>query len=74
MLINDNGYPRIAYASDFENTTITLTPDEWQELCALLEYRKQTKPCVFSKLNKSIYEKLKANPPKLKSQYKVIKE
>lgn len=74
MLINDNGYERIAYASDFENTTITLTPDEWQELCALLEYRKQTKPCAFSKLNKPIYEKLKANPPKLKNQYKVIKE
>lgn len=60
--------------SDFENTTITLTPEEWQELCALLEYRKQTKPCAFCKLNKPIYEKLKANPPKLKNQYKVIEE
>ena len=73
MLINDNGCARIAYASDFENTTITLTPEEWQELCALPEYRKQTKPCAFCKLNKSIYEKLKTNPPKLKNRYKIIK-
>lgn len=72
MLINDNGRARIAYATDFENTTITLTPAEWQELCELLEYRKQTKPYVFRKSNKSIYEKLQANPPKLKNQYKVI--
>lgn len=74
MLINDNGHARIAYASDFENTTITLTPEEWQELYALLEYRKKTKPCAFCKLNKPIYEKLKANPPKLKNQYKIIEE
>lgn len=74
MLISDNGEARVAYAEDFENTTITLTPQEWQELCALLEYRRQTKPCVFSISNKPIYEKLKANPPKLKNQYKVIKE
>lgn len=74
MLINDNGHARIASASDFENTAITLTPEEWQELCALLEYRRQTKPCAFCKLNKPIYEKLKANPPKLKNQYKAIKE
>lgn len=74
MPINDNGHARIAYAADFESTTVTLTPEEWQELCALLEYRKQTKPCAFCKLSKPIYEKLKANPPKLKNQYKVIKE
>ena len=72
MLINDNGHERIAYASDFEDTAITLTPKEWQELCSLLEYRKQTKPCAFCKLNKSIYKKLQANPPKLKDRYKVI--
>ena len=72
-MINDNGYARIAYASDFESTTVTLTPEEWQELCALLECRKQTKPCAFCKLNKAIYEKLKTNPPRLKNQYKVIR-
>lgn len=67
MLIRDNdGNERIAMHGDFQDTTITLTPYEWQELCMLLEYRKQTKPCVFVKENKAVYEKLRNNPPVLK--------
>ena len=69
MLIIDHGKERIAYNTDFDDTTITLTPAEWQELEALLEYRKQTKPCVFAKVNASIYRKLKENPPRLKACY-----
>ena len=67
MLIRDiDGNERIAMHEDFQDTTITLTPYEWQEMCALLEYRKQTKPCVFVKENKAVYEKLRNNPPSLK--------
>lgn len=75
MLIRDEkGQERVAYAPDFQDVTITLTPIEWQELCALLEYRKQTKPCAYSKLNKPIYEKLKANQPQLKPGLEEIKQ
>lgn len=35
-------------------------------MCSLLEYRKQTKPCVFHKENRTVYEKLLSNPPSLK--------
>lgn len=67
MLIRDqDGNERIAYAADFNNTSITLTPIEWQELVALMEYRKKTTPNVFHKAPKKIYEKLKANPPLLR--------
>ena len=67
MLIRDiDGNERIAMHDDFQDTAINLTPKEWQELCSLLEYRKQTKPCVFAKENKTIYAKLKRNPPVLK--------
>ena len=67
MLIKDqDGNERIAAHGDFQDTTITLTPKEWQEMCSLLEYRKQTKPCVFAKENRTIYAKLKRNPPVLK--------
>lgn len=67
MLIRDaDGNERIAMHEDFQDTTIILTPFEWQEMCALLEYRKQTKPCVFVKENKAVYEKLRNNPPVLK--------
>lgn len=67
MLIKDaDGKERIAMHADFKDTTITLTPREWQEMCSLLEYRKQTKPCVFAKENRYIYEKLLNNPPSLK--------
>lgn len=74
MLIRDkDGNERIAYAEDFLDTSITLTPQEWQELCALLEYRKKTKPCVFAKANMKIYEKLMANPPLLRDGVTEIK-
>lgn len=67
MLIRDqDGNERIAYAEDFKETSITLTPQEWLELCSLLEYRKKTKPCVFAKTNMKTYKKLKANPPLLR--------
>ena len=67
MLIKDaDGNERIAMHGDFQDTTITLTPREWQEMCSLLEYRKQTKPCVFHKENRAVYEKLRNNPPVLK--------
>ena len=67
MLIKDaDGKERIAMHGDFQDTAITLTPKEWQELCSLLEYRKQTKPCVFAKENRTVYEKLRNNPPVLK--------
>ena len=71
--INDNGQKRVAYAEDYNDTTISLTPAEWQELVDLLEYRKQTKPCVFSRRNAPILRKLKENPPKLKPCYTEIK-
>lgn len=35
-------------------------------MCSLLEYRKQTKPCVFARENRTVYEKLHNNPPALK--------
>lgn len=67
MLIKDaDGKERIAAHGDFQDTTITLTPKEWQEMCSLLEYRKQTKPCVFARENRTVYEKLLNNPPSLK--------
>ena len=72
MLIDDNGHVRIAYAGDFQDTTITLTPREWLELKSLLEYRKQTKPCVFAKENMSIYEKLLEGAPRLKECYREV--
>lgn len=67
MLIKDlDGNMRIAGHGDFQDTTIALTPKEWQEMCSLLEYRKQTKPCVFARENRTVYEKLRNNPPALK--------
>ena len=67
MLIKDaDGNERIAMHGDYQDTTITLTPREWQEMCWLLEYRKQTKPCGFAKENRTVYEKLVSNPPTLK--------
>lgn len=67
MLIKDaDGNERIAMHGDFQDTAITLTPNEWQEMCSLFEYRKQTKPCVFHKENRTVYEKLHNNPPSLK--------
>ena len=67
MLIKDSdGKERIAMHGDFQDTTITLTPKEWQEMCMLLEYRKTTKPCVFARENRTVYEKLINNPPSLK--------
>ena len=67
MLIRDaDGKERIAMHGDFQDTAINLTPKEWQELCSLLEYRKQTKPCVFAKENRTVYEKLLNNTPSLK--------
>lgn len=75
MLIRDqDGNERIAYTEDFQETSITLTPQEWLELCSLLEYRKQTKPCVFAKTNMKIYKKLKANPPLLRDGLTEIKD
>lgn len=75
MLIRDkDGNERIAYAEDFQDTSITLTPQEWLELCALLEYRKKTKPCVFAKANMKIYKKLQDNPPLLKDGVTEIKD
>lgn len=74
MLIRDkDGNERIAYADDFKDTSITLNPIEWQDLVGLMEYRKHTKPCVFAKANKKIYEKLKANPPLLRDGVTEIK-
>ncbi len=72
MLIEDNDKIRIAYTEDFQDTTITLTPQEWQELKSLLEYRKQTKPCGFAKANATIYKKLVEGAPKLKECYREI--
>ena len=67
MLIKDtDGKERIAMHGDFQDTTITLTPKEWQEMCLLLEYRKKTKPYVFARENRTVYEKLTNNPPALK--------
>lgn len=76
MLIRDEkGQERVAYAPDFQDVTITLTPMEWQELRHIFEYsRERTKPNPFSKLNKSIYEKLKANQPPLKPGLEEIKQ
>lgn len=74
MLIRDqDGNERIAYAEDFKETSITLTPQEWLELCSLMEYRKKTKPCVFAKTNMTTYKKLKANPPLLRDGLMEIK-
>ena len=73
MLVNDNGVERVAYAEDYEDTTITLTPIEWQELKDLFEFRKQTKPCTFAKSTKSIYKKIIDAAPKLKDNLKEIK-
>lgn len=67
LLIRDqDGNERIAYAADFNDTSITLTPIEWQELVGLMECRKKTTPNVFHKASASIQKKLMANPPLLR--------
>lgn len=76
MIIKKDG--TIAIADDFENVTIELTPIEWQELVTFFEYRKHNDkdivrpgkkyPNPLSKVNRTIYQKLMENKPKLKEE------
>lgn len=45
MIILDNGIERCACHSDFENVSITFTPDEWQELDKKQCATAPTSPC-----------------------------
>lgn len=76
MTIKKDG--TVAVADDFENVTIELTPIEWQELVSFFEYRKHSSndivrpgkkyPNPFAKANRTIYQKLMENKPKLKEE------
>lgn len=76
MTIKKDG--TVAVADDFENVTIELTPIEWQELVTFFEYRKHSYkdivrpgkkyPNLFAKANRTIYQKLMENKPKLKEE------
>jgi type IV secretory pathway component VirB8 len=67
MIIDANGYTRIANESDFQDVQITFTPTEWQELLEFFQLRKKFNPSVFHKSTKTIYQKLLENQPKLKA-------
>ena len=72
MLIKDKGLIRCAYPSDFENVIIEFTPEEWEELDKLFDFRLKTFPNLFSKTTGKIHKKIKDNQPKLKANYKVV--
>jgi len=72
MFIDDNGKTRVAYAKDFCDVTITLTPVEWQDLKEFFEMQKKFKPSVMKKSTYSILQKLLENEPKLKPEYKKV--
>lgn len=57
-----------------EGVMLHLTPDEWNELCNFMFWRKKDKPAAFKKCGASILAKLEANPPKLKSCYTLVKD
>ena len=72
---DDKGEERIAYAKDFNDTTVTLTPAEWNEITKLLQYgSKKLKPDPFCKHYKTILDKLQANPPTLKEGRVIISD
>ncbi|MBR3543661.1 MAG: hypothetical protein IKN82_08210 [Treponema sp.] len=70
MMIFDGKRKRMAYAYDFEDTSVTLTPIEWQDLLDFFEFKKKSAPSVFAKTTKSILKKLLAAKPKLKAPLK----
>ena len=72
VMINDGGKKRVVMAGDFQDVTITFTPNEWQELLDLFEFRKKTCPSVFAKATKSIHQKLVDSRPQLKPGLKYI--
>lgn len=72
MFIDDNGKTRIAYAKDFCDVTITLTPVEWQDLKEFFEMKKKFQPAVTKLSTNSILQKLLENKPKLKPEYKKV--
>lgn len=73
MFIDDNGKIRMAYAKDFCDVSITLTPVEWKDLKEFFELKKSFKPSMLKKSTSSILHKLMENEPKLKPEYKEIK-
>ncbi len=58
MVVDSTGNTRVAYADDYQDVTLTLTPQEFTDLLDLYEYRKKVTPSVMAKSTKSIYEKL----------------
>lgn len=75
MLIKDSlGRERIACVEDFEDVTITFTPQEWSDLLEFFEYRKRYSPSTFHKTTRTIHKKLVENKPQLKKGLVEIKE
>ena len=76
MMIRDkNGNERIAMASDFQDATVTFTPDEWNELHEIFSFHKtKIKPNAFAKINQRILEKLEANQPQLKEGREKVRD
>ena len=75
MLIRDkNGQERIAMAGDFQDTSITLTPQEYQDLVSFFSFKQRVAPSALAKSTKSIMEKLQANHPKLKDGLEILDE
>lgn len=70
MMIFDGKRKRTAYAYDFEDTSVTLTPREWQDLLDFFEFKKKIAPSVFAKTTESIHKKLLMAKPKLKAPLK----
>lgn len=75
MVVDSTGNTRVAYAEDFQDVTLTLTPEEFQDILDLYEYRKKVTPSVMAKSTKSIYEKLLSckETMKLKDGLKPVK-
>ena len=73
-IIDKNGDERIAYAEDFQDTTITLTPEEWHEMIEMFEYRRKTYPNPLAKAQKSILKKCLENEPKIKEGNTIIRD
>lgn len=70
MMIFDGKRKRPAFACDFEDTSVTLTPIEWQDLLDFFEFKIKIAPAVTAKTTKSILKKLLAAKPKLKAPLK----
>ncbi len=58
LIIDKYGRERVAQAADFQDVTISFTPEEYQALKDFFEFRKTYSPSTFSKSTKTIYKKL----------------